>query len=127
MPTHRIFDERSRKSALGVIAALDLSKPWALTIEREKRKRSLSQNALYWKWLGIASEESGHDPDELHEYYKHRFVGAVMIDVDGESFAYRTTTGLSTAQMTAYLEKVSRDIGSRWGLALPSQTDDVGY
>ena len=100
------------------IACLDLSKPWAVTIEPYKEKRTLNQNALYWKWVGIIAQDTGNDPDAVHEALKQRFLIPVEITFMGDKIPYRSTARLNTGEMSNYMDRVHA-LASEMGIVLP--------
>ena len=117
-----IRDEAIRQRVIDHIAALSLNKPWTIEIKRHVKKRSLSQNALYWKWIGVISDETGNDNDVLHDYFKRKFLTPIntkLNNFNGEYLNYRTTTKLPTDQMSAYMEKVNAFAGTELGILLP--------
>ena len=118
--TLTIRDEGGRARVLDHIARLDLARPWDVTVEPHKKKRTLNQNALYHKWVGIIAEYTGHEHDELHEALKRMFLPPRFIDVGGATVEVRrSTTKLSTQEMSAYMEQVYAMASSTLGLFLP--------
>lgn len=111
--------EPQRALAIKLLEALDLSKPWKIVVERHKKKRSLSSNALYWKWIGVISDEIGHDNDELHEFFKAKFCPVKERIIADEPMLYRSTAKLDTAEMSAYMDKVYAFSVSTLGILLP--------
>lgn len=81
-----------------------------LIVREWKKKRSLEQNAFYWGHvLKMICEHTGYDKDDLHALMKERFNPKPITDFDGkERIIGRTTTKLSVAEMTQYLEDVMR-------------------
>ena len=113
-----------RDFAIEVLGKLDLSKVWEVEIKRHQKKRSLNQNSLYWKWLGIISNDTGEDADDLHKYFKSKFLQPVLVDVAGDTEKiYRSTTKLSTLDMSEYMDKINSFAVSQLGIILP-QPDD---
>ena len=104
---------------MGLIAKLNLDRPWFIEVKRHIKKRSLSQNALYWKWVGVIANETGNDSDMLHEFFKNKFLQPVEFQVGGHVFSYRTTTKLPIDQMSAYMTKVQAFAASELGILLP--------
>ena len=109
------------------------AKTWLKVIDKTKA-RTLSQNALYWKWLGEIVKQSPHwdDEDELHEEMKQRYVLPILLRDDEEygpfidkvqglgveawkEFVKRhiSTTDLNTKQFSEMLDKVHRDASQR--------------
>ena len=105
-----IRDEALRKAALFTIGALDLTKPWVLTIERETKRRTTSQNALMWMWIDSVvkhiHEHTGTDKDEVHEFFKRKFLPARYIEIGGEIVEYYTTKDRTTKEMSEYMDKI---------------------
>lgn len=115
-----IRDERLRAKALERILALDLSKPMKMTLAPYKKNRSLEQNSLYWKWLGIIAKDTGHNADEIHEFCKIKFLPPVFVEINGEVHeARRTTTKLKIDDMSTYMTKVHAWATGELGILLP--------
>jgi hypothetical protein len=77
---------------------------------RESAGRTLSQNRYYWGVvLATLSEWSGHDPEELHDYFKgflktqpRELPGGATLDV------HPSTTSLTVEEFSAHVDKVVR-------------------
>ena|SRR6185369_17415955 len=63
----------------------DQEKPLACWIGPYKRIRSLEQNALYWKLVGLLVSATGHDRETLHIFFKRRAFGVRVEELAGES------------------------------------------
>ena len=113
-----IRDATERNLVRDTIACLDLSQPWAVTIEPYKERRTLNQNALYWKWVGIIAQDTGNDPDAVHEALKQRFLVPVVITFMGDKIPYRSTARLNTGEMSNYMDRVHA-LASEMGIVLP--------
>ena len=115
-----IHTEADRQRVQGLIAALDLSKPWAITVERPKKRRTLSQGALYFKWCGIIADETGNTKEDVHEALKVQFVPAREITFgNGLRAPVHSTANLETAAMSEYMDKVYAFVTSELGILLP--------
>lgn len=113
-----------RDFAIDVLGKLDLSKVWEVEIKRHQRKRSINQNSLYWSWLNIIGNDTGHDADELHDFFKARFLPVIEDEVAGEAFIRRPSTRkLTTLEMSEYMDKINSFAVSQLGIILP-QPDD---
>lgn len=77
---------------------------YRITIERDRKTRSLQQNALYWSWLNIMSDALGYDNEELHCTFKAMFLTDRSLKIP----LVRSTTQLNTLQFIQYLEKIAR-------------------
>lgn len=118
-----IRDEALRARVISLIGALSLTKPWQVTIEPWKKRRTQSQLALYWLWLDLVvqhiHEHSGQDKDDVHEALKAKFLPARVVELDGQPYEIRSTKKLSTAEMADYTDKVYAWATSELGLLLP--------
>jgi hypothetical protein len=122
-----IRDERDRQRALDFLTGLNVTKPWTLTLAPLRKKRTLSQNALMWKWLdevaGHISESTGYETEEVHEHLKRKFLTPKRIEIDGEMTEIYSTKNLTTAEMTSYLDAIYRWATADLGLFLPCPED----
>ncbi len=126
--TITIRNEALRQRVIEHITALNIETPWVVSIERETKKRTLNQNALYHGWIDEIAGYTGHSHDEIHEWCKAEFLSPRMVEVNGKQVAYRTTTGLSTSEMAAYMEHLYAWVTSDLGifLTVPEMTDASG-
>lgn len=98
---------------------------WHVSVKKYARPRSNNQNRLYWSWLRVlaAESESGHTEEEFHAYFKMRFLALKECEVFGQQFVTPvSTTGLNTAEMTEYLNKVHL-FAAENGVSLPYPGD----
>lgn len=73
-----------------------------------KTTRSLSQNAMYWHYLGVIEAETGNLSDDLHSYFKRKLLPPRFKTILGEEIKLpATTTELSKAEMGEYLDKIA--------------------
>lgn len=112
-------DDANRKHAINLIANLNLSKPWEITVTPYRKKRSLNQNSMYWKWIGIIAAYSGHSIADIHLYCKGEFLTPKISSVMGKNFQSLTTTNLSTLEMSEFMTAVNAWATSELGLFLP--------
>jgi hypothetical protein len=90
-------------------------------IKRLMPKRSLDANAYLWVCYTILSEWCGHEPEELHEVLKAKFLtphpdslpSGVTLDF------YPSTRDLDSGEMAAYTDKV-RKFAAENGVDIPS-------
>ena len=120
--TITVRDEALRERVIQHIAALNLDKPWDITIKRHVKKRSLSQNALMWKWITevaeAVSEHTGMDAGDVHEFFKAKFLPGKVIEMGGESVLYRSTRDLATGEMADYMDRIYAFATTELGLFL---------
>jgi len=117
-----LYGETQRDHALKLISELDLSKPWRIVVKMFVKSRSNPQLALYFKWMGIISKETGNDQDDLHEFFKQKFLDPEIKEVMGEQIAIFSTHG-TAKRMTEYMEKVFAFTTSTLGIFLPLPQD----
>jgi hypothetical protein len=82
--------EENKDAAIRRIKAIkpDQEKPLAVWVGPYKKIRSLEQNGLYWRLVGVVSDATGHDRDTLHTYFKRAAfgvrceqIGSVLVEV----------------------------------------------
>lgn len=83
-----------------------------LILKEKKEKRSLKQNAYYWAYLQIISQETGNEVDDLHEYFKRIHLPAKEITVLRRTIKIpSSTTGLSKGQFCEYIKRIEVETG----------------
>ena len=122
-----VWNVAGRQVVQNHIASLNLDKPWAITIEPHREKRTLSQNALMWKWheevVKYVHEATGQDKDDIHEHLKQKFLTPKITEINGEISKRWSTKGLSKAEMSEYMNKIYAWATSEMGLLLPVPED----
>lgn len=93
----------------------------------KEKKRSLSQNSLYWVYVGYISKHTGYTRDELHHSFKRCFLGEeAKIDIfDKPYISAKSTRGLKKDEFTEYMNKV-QIYAAQQGIVLPTKMD-LGY
>jgi len=119
----KITDEDSRKEVIDFISTLNIEKPWSITIERQKKKRTLNQNALYWQWVTIIGNQLGYFKDDMHELLKDDHMTPKIVMFGGEEREVRSIKNLSTKEMSEYMDKVSLWANAEMGIFLPMPID----
>ncbi len=125
MPSFKIINQRSKQAVIEYLNRLpEDGKRRDVTVTLHREKRSVPQNRLYRLWLGLISDETGHNADDLHEAFKTMFIGVKGVDVGGfEATIPLSTTGLDTMQFTGFLEKLEAFVTSELGIILPHPED----
>jgi hypothetical protein len=119
----KITNEFDRERVIGYVKRLDLSRPYTVEIVQRKAKRSIDQNRLYWMWLTCIETETGNDRNDLHEYFKQKFIQPETVVIFGETQTKHTTTDKSTAQFKEYLDKIQAFAASELAITLPDPDD----
>jgi hypothetical protein len=89
------------------------NKTFRLTVKEWKETRSLSQNSMYWAWLGEINKqaplncESKVSGSELwHEVFKHYYCPLKVISNKKAALNIKSTKMLDVGEMTFYLNKI---------------------
>lgn len=92
-------------------------------IDLPKAKRSDQQHRYYWLYLGIVSMETGHEAQELHEYFKRVHLPPKFITVmDREIRIPASTKDLTKAEFGEYLDRICAEVN----VPLPNP-EDAGF
>lgn len=88
-------------------------KRYRVSIKVWHDKRSVSQNALLWKWNDeiarqlVKAGKGTFTGEQLHEYLKEIYCPAKAITVMGETRYVKSTKLLETGEMTLYLDQLN--------------------
>lgn len=87
-----------------------------VTVDDRAPRRSDQQNRLYWMYLKYIEDETGNDSETLHEHFKQKYLALphsilALSGIDVHVTQYASTTGLSKAEFSEYLQKIERDTG----------------
>ena len=92
-------------------------------VQKPKTTRTSKQNSFYWAYISLVSDETGDDPNSLHEYFKRTHLPPRFITVMGKDIKIpATTTKLSKKQFSDYI----RSIEVETGIMAPSLEDLYG-
>jgi hypothetical protein len=81
-------------------------------IEHQLLVRTRSQHNYYWVYLGVISRESGHTPEELHQWAKKKFLPHKFATVMNEEVELTPTTKtLSKAEFGELLDRICAETG----------------
>ncbi len=126
-PTVIIRHEEMRARVVQHIASLNIEKPWAITIEPYKKRRSLGQLGLMWAWVETVAkhvhEATGQDKEDIHEFFKQNFLQPRLIEINNETATTWSTKGLTTAEMAIYMDQIYAWVTTELGLLLPVPQD----
>jgi hypothetical protein len=125
MPANTIIvnDDVSRERLVGHIRTISVEGPWEFTWRPYVKRRSSSQNALMWKWVNEVAEHvvqhTGQDAEDVHEFFKRKFLHPRQAEIGGETFQIYSTKKLTTSEMSEYMERIYAWATSELGLLLP--------
>lgn len=99
---------------------------YAVKIEEWKDKRSLRQNALYWRWLEVIGNELGYYKDELHEVFIDQFSDVWTVrGLDGKPKQKRVRTSqMNVKQMARYMDRIEQ-FAAEQDIQLPQPEDEL--
>jgi hypothetical protein len=120
---YHLTNDIARQKALEAVRGA--KQGWVVSISPPNR--TVAQNAFYWATLQAISEQirpgKAHDPDVWHSYFKVLFLPGRIVELpNGQVMESEpTTTGLTKAEFSDYVEKVFAWASER-GLKM---TDDM--
>lgn len=89
------------------LSGLNEGEKLVMEIDKRKKHRSLSQNAYYWLYLEIIENETGNLADDLHEYFKRKFLKPTEKTIMGETIKLPSSTAdLDKHDFGEYLDKI---------------------
>ena len=102
----KLTNELDRDMVIAAIKRLDLSRSYFVDISEKKRIRTIPQNRLYRLYLVCIGFETGNDADDLHVFFKEKYLEPIIKTVFGQEIKTYTTTNLNTIQFKNYLDKI---------------------
>lgn len=114
-----IRNEDGLAKAMVFLGGVNLNHEWSFELKRHVKNRSLSQNALYWKWMTIAGQELGYSKDEMDVVFKRKFLAPKIVTVGDEETEIYSTSGMDKNAMTGYLNLIDMFCARDLGIMLP--------
>jgi hypothetical protein len=122
-----IFEKQTGRDRLlaklvGHIELLPQDKAWEVLVRPFRKTRSNLQNRALW---GIAykllSEHTGHEPDELHEYFLGEYGGWVVKDFFGQKKRVPKirSHNMKTLQFSDFYAFIQRRAAETVGIYIP--------
>lgn len=102
-----------------------------ITLETEKKGRSLNQNAYYFGVVvDLLSELTGFNQDEMHEILKHKFLRQTLWvpkkdGVKEKSIIARSTADLTTKEFEDYLSQIRQWASIDLGCYIPNPNEPL--
>lgn len=99
---------------------------WSLKLEKIKKRRSLSQNALLWAWMTAVAKEWADatgdyfTKEQFKEMFARRFLP--VTGPDGETVG-RSTSTLTKEEMTEFLTNIHVWVSENMQINLPNAED----
>lgn len=83
-----------------------------LQVTNKKPRRTIQQNSFWWAYLTIASQETGHTPEELHEWAKTACMPTRIVKIMGDPVRMKkSTTELTVTEFSELIEKFAQKTG----------------
>lgn len=102
-------------------------KKLVMNINLDKAKRSLDQNSLYWLYLGVIANETGHTEEELHRIFKGLFLPKKPVVLNGKTYMLAgSTSELNKPQFSEYMMRICAETN----IPIPEQklaSDAINY
>lgn len=84
----------------------------SLYITNKKPKRSEKQNRYYWSYMTAIAEETGHSPEDVHEWAKGKCLPSTIIELFGDKVRKKkSTTDLTVGEFIDYMMKIEQETG----------------
>ena len=119
----KLLTELDREMVISQIKRLDLKDHYTVDITKRVIRRTISQNHLYWLWIMCISHETGNDKDDLHEYFKNKYIAPSSVNIFGETIDRRTTSDLTTMQFKQLLDHIQAFASIELAITLPNPED----
>lgn len=121
MTTIAINSMLSRNQAVGQVSSIPLDGGYEVCVRKSSRNRSTKQNNLYWQWMSIIASETGDSVDDLHDYFKRKFLGLQARQVlDDVVITVKDSHSLSTKEFAEYMTQVQCFALQELNIELPS-------
>lgn len=78
-------------------------------VSNQKPKRSLAQNSYYRLYLKMIEDETGETSDNLHAFFKGKFLTEKIVKIFGQNVRQiKSTTKLNKAEFCDYLLEIEK-------------------
>lgn len=98
-------------NVINFLSTIDPSKKWEIYIKQTKDTRSQKQNRYLWGVVyKLLQEETGNDPEDLHDYFLGEYFGWESVDVMGSDTLRpkRRSKSLPTSDFFEFVEFIRR-------------------
>ena len=84
----------------------------SLVITNKKPQRTEQQNRYWWVYMTHIGQETGHSPEEVHEWAKGMFLTSKIVNVFGQPTRIKgSTADLSKSEFSELIMKVEEESG----------------
>jgi hypothetical protein len=120
-----IYNSKVKARVKTLIECLPEDGTMKVSISKVEKNRSLAQNRLLWKWMGVMGNALGYTKQEMHDVLCCEILGFYHIKgLRGEvRHILNTTKNLSVDEFAQFLSHAER-IASEQGIVLPHPEDE---
>ena len=90
-----------------------------IRVKEWKDSRSERQNNLMWAWLAILEQETGQPKDDIHDYFKAKFLTRTIVIKGKEFKVVGSTASLKSDGFTEYLGQFRAESATFFKVDLP--------
>ena len=119
----KLTSEVDRDMVIAYIKRLDLSKLYTVEVIEKKATRSISQNNLYWLWLTCIEFETGNERNDLHDFFKCKYLVPQSVIIFGVEQERYSTKILNKTEFKYYLDHVQVFANTELAINLPNPED----
>ena len=116
-----IYNSSTLKDALTAIGQIPIDDKFTVEVCKVKNKRSLNQNGLWHKWIGLLSDEFGYPVEDIKIIVVRKALGVRKFTnpLSGElELGDYSTSQLTKVEFSKLMVETLR-IASKYGIILP--------
>lgn len=109
---HLFYTPQQSAMAQNWLKKLPEEQKVTVTYDPSKPKRSQEQNRYYWFYLNIISEDIGYTKEELHDYFKSKYLTKEIKEILGvKTRIRRSTTDLDKFEFMELINSIEAETG----------------
>ncbi len=113
-----IGGENMRQRVLNLIAALNIEKPWEITVAPHRKSRTLSQNSYMHAIIDELGRAIGYTPAEMKQVLKEELLTPKVVEFRGTTRKlWPETSGMDIAELGEFIDGIHR-IAAEQGVLL---------
>ncbi|MDP7337679.1 MAG: hypothetical protein QGI10_00125 [Vicinamibacterales bacterium] len=128
-----VFRPRTKERFDTDVAQFKEGEHVTVSVQRKRAHRSLAANRYYWFVVNLIAESTGQGADELHEFFKKRYLSTITMVVNRttgqvfEEVVPGSSRVLYVAEFYDFVEKVRLFASTDLGLLTPDPNPDYHY
>ncbi len=126
----RLKNGQASRSLRKILAQFE-GKEVDITVQRHRKPRSKEQNRYYWAVVSVARNainEAGNtmSAQEVHDYFRGEYLREEIHVGEGNLInRIKSTTELSTFEMTEYVERIRQFCAEMFGVYIPDPSEQI--